>query len=109
MVVLAIGGGGLLGIAMGAGALAGVTLRRIRHGVWVVEGLGAALGVALVLAVYFSAPHRFQGCSDCEHVLGRWWEPAGTIAFAFVAVLSWALGSAAGFAVSFLIQSFRRR
>lgn len=109
MVVFAIGAGGLLGLAVGAGALAAVTLGRIRHGVWVVEGLGAALGIALVLAVYFSAPNRFQGCSDCEHVLGRWWEPAGTIAFAFVALLSWALGSAAGFALSFLIESFRRR
>ena len=105
----AIGAGGLLGIAAGAGALAAVTLGRIRHGVWAVEGLGAALGVAFVLAVYLSAPNRFQGCSDCEHVLGRWWEPAGTIAFAFVALLSWAFGSAAGFALSFLIQSFRRR
>ncbi|MDP9225982.1 MAG: hypothetical protein M3P18_19520 [Actinomycetota bacterium] len=106
MAVLAIGAGGLLGIAAGAGATAAVTLGRIRQGVWAVEGLGAALGVALVLAVYFSPS---DGCSDCEHVLGRWWEPAGTIAFAFVALLSWALGSAAGFALSFLIESFRRR
>ncbi len=106
MVAFAIGAGGLLGIAAGAGALAALTLGRIRHGVWVVEGLGAALGVALVLAVYFSPSND---CSDCEHVLGRSWEPAGTIAFAFVAVLSWALGSAAGFALSFLIESFRRR
>ena len=109
MVVLAIGAGGLLGIAAGAGAMAAVTLGRIRHGVWVVEALGAALGVALVLAAYFSAPNRIQGCSDCEHVLGRWWEPAGTIAFAFVAVLSWAFGSAAVFALNSLIESSRRR
>jgi hypothetical protein len=99
----------LLGIAVGTGALAALTLGRMRHGVWLVEALGTALGLSLVLVVYLSSSNRFQGCSDCEHVLGRWWEPAGTIAFAFVLVVLWILGSAVGFALSYVIEAIRRR
>ena len=33
------------------------------------------VGFLLVLLAYLQAPRIYDGCSDCEQYLGRWWEP----------------------------------
>jgi hypothetical protein len=60
-----------------------------------VIGLGVLLGIAFFLAGYFSAPPSsapYNGCSDCENFLGRWWEPRFTGILDLIGFFGWLVG-----------------
>jgi hypothetical protein len=45
---------------------------------------------------YLTADETRGGCSDCGDYLGRWWEPWLIAIFAFVGVVTWAIGAGLG-------------
>jgi hypothetical protein len=92
------------------GALIGAALAR---GYWTTAAaaaLGVGLGFGVVLWAYCSAPLSsapYNGCSDCENYLGRWWEPNFVIFFVVIGYFFWLLGIGAGVGVRRLVRSAR--
>jgi hypothetical protein len=64
-----LGGPFLFGLVLGA------LLGRGPRSLAGLVALGALVGFLLVLLAYLQAPRIYDGCSDCEQYLGRWWEP----------------------------------
>lgn len=81
------------------GALIGAVFARGRRSAAAAAALGVGLGFGLVLWAYYSAPPSsapYNGCSDCENYLGRWWEPTFVIFLVVIGYLFWLFGIGAG-------------
>jgi hypothetical protein len=88
-----------LGLPFIVGALIGAVFARGRWSTAAAAALGFALGFGIVLQAYYSAPPSsapYNGCSDCENYLGRWWEPTFVIFIVVIGYLFWLLGIGAG-------------
>jgi hypothetical protein len=66
--------------------------------------VGLLLGIAFVLWSYFASPHGYDGDSDGEMFLGRWWEPTFTMFLVVVGYVGYAIGAAIGIGVRALIR-----
>ena len=89
------------------GALVGAVFARGRWSAAAALALGVGVGSGVVLWAYFSAPPSsapYNGCSDCENSLGRWWEPTFVIFLAVIGYLFWLLGIGAGVWVRSLVR-----
>jgi uncharacterized ion transporter superfamily protein YfcC len=66
-----------------------------------VLGVGVALALLWIVAVYLRAPTSAEEaqCSDCGEYLGRWWEPWLVAMFAVFGLVMWLVGGMTGQAV----------
>jgi hypothetical protein len=99
-----------LGLPFIVGALIGTVFARGYWSTAAAAALGAGLGFGIVLWVYYSAPLSsapYNGCSDCENYLGRWWEPNFVIFIVVIGYFFWLLGIGAGVGVRRLVRSAR--
>ena len=99
-----------LGLPFIVGALIGAAFARGRWSTGAAAGLGVALGFGIVLWAYYSAPLSsapYNGCSDCENYLGRWWEPTFVIFLVVIGYFFWLLGIGAGVGVRSLVGRAR--
>jgi hypothetical protein len=99
-----------LGTPFIVGALVGAAFARAYWSTAAAAALGLGLGFGLVLWAYYSAPLRsapYNGCSDCENYLGRWWEPNFVIFLVVVGYFFWLLGIGAGIGIRRLVRSAR--
>ena len=96
-----------LGAPLIVGALVGAVFARGRWSAAAAIALGVVLGFGVVLSAYYSAPSSsapYNGCSDCENNLGRWWEPTFVIFFVVIGYLVWLFGVGAGVWVRSLVR-----
>ena len=99
-----------LGTPFTVGALIGAVFARGRWSTAAAAAFGIALGFGLVLWAYYSAPPSsapYNGCSDCENYLGRWWEPNFVIFIVVIGYLFWLFGIGAVVWVRRLVRRSR--
>jgi hypothetical protein len=99
-----------LGLPFIVGALIGAVFARGRWSAAAAAALGIGLGFSIVLWAYYSAPPSsapYNGCSDCENYLGRWWEPNFVIFMVAIGYIFWLFGIAAGVWVRRLVRRAR--
>ena len=92
--VVWIGGPFVVGLA----ATAVTRIRWRKNSLWMAL-IGVVLGCAYVVWAYYASPPSgapYDGCSDCENYLGRWWEPQFTVFLAVIGYILWLLGVGAG-------------
>jgi protein-S-isoprenylcysteine O-methyltransferase Ste14 len=92
------------------GALLGAAFAKGWWSTAAVAALGVGLGFGVVLWAYYAAPPGgapYNGCSDCENFLGRWWEPNFTILLVVIGYLFWLLGIGAGVGARSLLRRGR--
>jgi hypothetical protein len=100
----------LLGSPFIVGALMGAAFARGRWSTVAVAAIGVVLGFGIVLHEYLSSPLSsapYNGCSDCENYLGRWWQPSWTIPIVLIAYIFWLFGIGAGVWVRGLVRCVR--
>ena len=99
-----------LGTPFIVGALIGAAFARGHWSTGTAAALGVGLGFGLVLWAYYSAPLSsapYNGCSDCENYLGRWWEPNFVIFIVVIGYFFWLLGIGAGVGLRRLMRTVR--
>lgn len=99
-----------LGSPFLVGGLLGAAFARGRWSTGAVVAVGVGLGFGVVLWAYFAAPPSsapYNGCSDCENYLGRWWEPNFVIFLVVVGYLFWLFGVGAGVGTRRLLRRAR--
>jgi len=99
-----------LGFPFIVGALVGAVFARGWWSTAAAAALGVGIGFGIVLWVYYSAPPStapYNGCSDCENYLGRWWEPTFVIFIVVIGYLFWLFGIGAGVWVRSLVRRMR--
>lgn len=104
--VVWIGGPFVLGFVL----TALTRLRWPRNGPWMAL-VGVVLGCAYVVWAYYASPRSgapYDGCSDCENYLGRWWEPQFTVFLAVIGYILWLLGVGAGIGAAAGINAVQR-
>ena len=100
-----------LGPPFVVGALIGALFARGRWSTAAAAALGLGLGFGVVVWAYYSAPPSsapYNGCSDCENYLGRWWEPNFVIFVVVIGYLFWLFGMGAGAWVRGLVRRTRQ-
>jgi hypothetical protein len=94
------------------GALLGAAFARSKWSAVTVAAIGVLLGLGIVLWVYYSSPPSgapYDGCSDCENYLGRWWEPNFVISLVVIGYFLWLFGVGVGVGTRSLLQRSRAR
>lgn len=94
------------------GALLGAAFARGRWSTLTVAAIGVLLGFGVVLLAYYSSPPSgapYDGCSDCENYLGRWWEPNFVISLVAIGYFIWLFGVGVGVGARSLLRLARAR
>jgi hypothetical protein len=82
-------------ILAGAFVVAAV-LAAVVHRARVVGALGLVPAAGFVVWAYLGATTDRQRCSDCVHVLGRWWQPSVATFLALCGYVAWLAGTGVG-------------
>ena len=94
------------GLALGI--MFGWAFARGWRGVYGLFGLGLVLSFLLVLVAYLTADSNSTNCSDCELLLGRWWEPEFVVFVVAIGYLLYLVGIGVGAFVREIVRALRR-